>query len=148
MALPHQFVADAVYHVADFLELRVFFEVEENPEGVLDRNDDAEMGHAVSQSGNSPTAVSSVMQSARSSSSRPMIERTLCKTLARSIMLPINSSIDASPNGMSGEEISQRPTQSSKKNADYPFRYGGRTRDRTLDLSRVKGTAGRGFDHF
>ena len=47
MALPRQFVADAVYHVADFLELRVFFEVEENPEGVLDRNDDAEMGHAV-----------------------------------------------------------------------------------------------------
>jgi hypothetical protein len=32
MALPRQFVADAVYHVADFLELRVFFEVEENPE--------------------------------------------------------------------------------------------------------------------
>ena len=47
MASPRQFVADAVYHVADFLELRVFFEVEENPEGVLDRNDDAEMGHAV-----------------------------------------------------------------------------------------------------
>lgn len=47
MALPRQFVADAVYHVADFLELRVFFEVEENPEGVLDRNHDTEMSHAV-----------------------------------------------------------------------------------------------------